>query len=353
MNPSNPTEFNTAPAGGHGFFIYRLPGSNVPDGYAGRVNSFTGPEKGFVIYPFTTADFPSVVVSPDSPITPGMGDAIVAEMRASDSWTTPKCLLSCNSTSKEEHKRMVERTVEAIREHKLLKSIISRTIVSDVRLNLSKTFNSLCSHYPGAFVFWYYTPATGMWMGASPELLLEKEGTALRTMALAGSRPTGSDGPWDEKNMNEHRIVTDFICTRFREAGTEPIVEETRNCAAGPVTHLMTPIHATARDNEALDLATRLSPTPALGGMPQKGAVSWISSTERHPRGYYGGFIGPADSNGDYRFFVNLRSMLIMPDKVCQFSGGGIMEESVADDEWEETERKADTLRRLFISTEK
>jgi len=162
---------------------------------------------------------------------------------------------------------------------------------------------------------------TGTWIGASPETLLIKKGDSLISMALAGTRPAGTNGEWDKKNIEEQRIVSCFISDKLIENGFMPHPGNTHTYTAGPVEHIRTVF--TARDavsdkdaclHKALKTAFDLSPTPALAGYPRPESMKAIKAYEDFERGYYGGFCGPVTAGGDFSFFVNLRSARIQPE---------------------------------------
>ena len=257
------------------------------------------------------------------------------------------------STSPDEHGQMVRTIVESIKSGQLTKCVASRVITDGSAIDVQATFHALCRAYPDAFVFTFHTPETGTWIGASPETLLIKEGRSLRTMSLAGKRHSGTGGEWDEKNIGEQRIVTDYICDTLRQCGLDPEEQPTTTRRAGPVEHIVTEISATLPENgnaAALEAALRLSPTPALAGFPKQSAIGMIERIEKHQRGYYGGFCGPIADNGDFRFYVNLRSARIKNARYCLFAGGGIVADSEPSDEWEETRRKSATLLEHLIT---
>jgi isochorismate synthase len=72
--------------------------------------------------------------------------------------------------------------------------------------------------------------------------------------------------------------------------------------------------------------------------------MDFIKTSEKHSRGYYAGFLGPMGISEPLRLYVNLRCMRVYDDRLILYIGGGITRESIPQDEWEETEIKADTL---------
>lgn len=204
----------------------------------------------------------------------------------------------------------------------------------------------------------YYTPRSGVWIVATPELLLDACACAgvsrCSTMALAGTRPLGSTGPWDVKNSEEHRFVTDYIMDAVKAIGgslTAPM--QSLTLRAGRVEHLCDRIEFAGRFTpaEAID---RLNPTPAVCGLPKAEALAAIARMEP-PRLCYGGWIG-TESAGTLRAWVNLRSAMALPApeggwRYCQFAGGGIVLGSEPEAEWREAELKAAPLRECISSS--
>ena len=116
---------------------------------------------------------------------------------------------------------------------------------------------------------------------------------------------------------------------------------------AGPLAHLKTDIHfsSTAPTNFWL---TALHPTPAVCGLPRAAALRFIAEHTPFDRRLYSGRMGIAFPDGNEIHFVNLRCMQVFEDHVEIHVGGGIVAGSSAEDEWRETELKADVLRTLL-----
>ncbi len=184
-------------------------------------------------------------------------------------------------------------------------------------------------------------------VGATPERLIERRGSELRTEALAGSIGAGEPSAEErllasEKDRREHAFVVDAI----REA-LAPICsdldapEEPGTRRLESIVHLRTPIHARlAEKAHILSLVERLHPTPAVGGLPRDRAVEFIRTHEVAERGWYAAPFGWVDANGDGEFVVALRSGLISGDKVHLYAGAGIVRGSDSDAEYAETELK-------------
>ncbi len=330
----------------HSYCAYRLP-------HEDEVNAFVSDslisgisDSGFTIAPFDNSP-EGIYTIPDN--TPVPLESLPATLSGSIGPDTPRSRHS-------EEIAAIKQTLNGRG-----KIVAARKISVSGKPDLIGTFTSLCEAYPAAFVFMFHTPASGTWIGATPELLAEMTDTSLRTMALAGTRPAGQPGPWDAKNIEEQQLVTDFITDALRKYYREITPAETRNLKAGPVEHICTPIFATGprlgeecsgttpgnNGNRALQTAISfrsrvlgaLSPTPAVCGSDRLLAMRVISRFEPDGRGYYAGYCGPAG-----KYFVTLRSARVFADGVTLYSGSGITPLSAAADEWEETRIKAETL---------
>src|SRR5262249_7864613 len=93
-----------------------------------------------------------------------------------------------------------------------------------------------------------------------------------------------------------------------------------------------------------LNLVERLHPTPAVGGVPTREAVRFISSHEPVERGWYASPIGWFDASGDGEFAVALRSGAFVGNRAYLFAGGGIVRDSNPDSEYAATRLKLQTL---------
>ena len=321
------------------FFAYRLPADKQAYFGASSRITFDRDTTGFVVAPFVEQE------SAQSFVIPAQYGIDFPEDVTSEEDSVAYAIEA--ATCYEDYLGQANRIIEHLKQNGG-KIVLSRLIGKRQELNIGSIFDILTETYPNAFVFCYFTPKTGVWIGASPELLLKSADNQLATMSLAGTRPIGSTTEWDDKCIEEQQIVTDYICDTLRSEGLSPQVSDRYSRQAGPVEHICNDIKANLNTTTDLwKVVDRLSPTPALSGYPKQQAISLIGEIERHRRRYYGGYIGPI-SETSIALYVNLRSMAYV-DGVCNiYVGGGLTSQSVAEDEWQETEFKSQTLLKVI-----
>ncbi|MEE3853268.1 isochorismate synthase [Gordonia sp. LSe1-13] len=199
-------------------------------------------------------------------------------------------------------------------------------------------------------------------LGASPEMLLRRRGRVVTCRPYAGSAPRSADPTVDRaaaralaashKDQSEHRFVVDYLRDRLAPLCSDLDVPSTPEVhPTGEVWHLATPIRATLRDPSitALDLASALSPTPAVCGTPTDAAAQLIREIEE-PRGLYGGAVGWCDASGDGQWMVTIRCLHLGADRrsLRTWAGGGIVAQSDPQDELDETTAKLATVLRAL-----
>ena len=240
-------------------------------------------------------------------------------------------------------------TVTSLLNSRREKCVISRCI------NLTDNENPVNVAYryfqknPSCFRFMYFTRDTGLWFGATPELLVDMDilKGELHTVSLAGTRDIGTNTDWDEKNRLEHEAVTDYIVEVLRSHALEVQVENDTCISFGKIEHLCNRISAFGEIN-AENVISDLAPTPAVCGYPVENAHKYIEMLEHHSRHCYGGWIGMKEGTHS-RFYVNLRSAFVekRPDGSYRyniFGGGGITKKSKPLTEWNEAQAKMEPL---------
>lgn len=196
-------------------------------------------------------------------------------------------------------------------------------------------------------------------IGASPELLCRRDGTAVFSEPLAGTIARSGDPEADrrladalfasQKERREHALVVDAITAEFArhqivcEAPARPKLLELRNVA-----HLATPISGSlanlADAPSALELAAALHPTPAVGGFPKAAALAYLAKNEGLERARYAGPVGYLDAHGDGEFWIGIRSAELDHNRARLMAGVGIVEGSEPAAELAETQLKLQAL---------
>ena len=282
---------------------------------------------------------------------------------------------------------LVREAVARIDSGTLGKVVLARRI--DVTANrpfvTSDVLSRLLALYPTCMVF-----RIDGFIGASPELLIERRGTHVASQPLAGTIGRSGDLATDEaltaqllaspKDRREHAYVIEDlrrtlspVCASL-EVPDKPTVLELRN-----VSHLATRMSGvlsaepaaaapggTVGDSSrarrrsprygddsahpglavpsALELVARVHPTPAVGGTPTEAAVAYIGEIEGFDRGRYAGPVGWMDASGDGSWAIGLRAADVDGDHASLYAGVGVVAGSRPRAELEETQLKLQAL---------
>lgn len=341
------------------FAVWFVPGSSTPEIlltdkkdliYPAQFNKLNGQE-GFVFAPYKISEKTPIVLLKPGIYKKGIDqilsiDIDTVKMNQAEKVSTPKHVV----IQKEAYLKDIQTTVDEIKSSKLSKAIVSRLIPHERKTeSLGKLYLQLFQQTPNAFVYLVNLPKAGLWMGATPEVLLKSEAKTLETVSLAGTqlRRADSEYSWHTKEIEEQAFVSRYLLDVFYQFNIYPyttIGPETLE--SGKVAHLMTSFRFSAKKltRKLGDFIAELHPTPAVCGYPKSKASKFISKIEPHDRRYYTGYLGPWRLNDSVRLFVNLRCMEITPDHYFLYSGGGITARSIPEEEWEETNKKAGTL---------
>jgi menaquinone-specific isochorismate synthase len=261
------------------------------------------------------------------------------------------------STAPPEHyEAAVARAVERIRAGAFEKIVLAREVAvhAPAPHDGAAVFGVLRSGFASCYV---YCAGRGdaAFVGASPELLVRREGMRASTVALAGSTRRSADPAVDahlgeqllrsDKDREEQAIVTRRIARVLRPlsvwvaAPDEPAIVRVAN-----IQHLATPIRAQLTEpRSVVELAGLLHPTPAVGAEPRD-AMSQIPAFEGLDRGWYAGPVGWTDANEDGEFCVALRCALLRGSEARLFAGVGVVRDSDPAAELAETEVKLGAL---------
>jgi menaquinone-specific isochorismate synthase len=255
------------------------------------------------------------------------------------------------------YEQAVERAVERIQAGDLQKIVLAREVRAHaaVEHDPAAVLGALRDLFPACYCWCVGTPEAAF-VGASPELLVRRDGQRAQTVALAGTTRRSADPAVDghlgeqllrsPKDREEQAIVARRIeralspVSLWVAAADDPVLVRVHN-----VQHLATPIRAQLSDPiPAVELAGLLLPTPAVGGEPREAALPLIPALEGLDRGWYAGAVGWSDLAEDGEFCVALRCALLRGRVAHLYAGCGIVRDSVPAEELAESEVKLQAL---------
>ena len=337
-----------------GFAIYRLPYSSEihlvvqTDGSLFTTWNLVDidDKEGFVISPYNLNHrLPIVVVSPQY-TADGIGNIIsTLNALAVPERSLPSPGLPVHNMTKAEYMQTFSTFIEHLSNAEVDKLVLTRTQSYRKKISVGKLFTESCDIYPRMMVYAMFTPLSGTWAGCSPETLVDGGNGKWTTMALAGTKLYDDKHQWDNKNREEQYVVESYISQILSRLGAQTMVSEPYTVQAAHLMHLRTDFKFSLPQNIGIGtIASHLHPTPAVCGRPCKDAQDIIESDEATLRLYYSGVVGWISNKGNSHLYVNLRCMMTENDKMTIYAGGGIMKDSDAEAEWNETEMKMDTL---------
>ncbi|MBR5038909.1 MAG: chorismate-binding protein [Prevotella sp.] len=373
------------------FALYRLPYQTTQtlmvqhEGQPRELKSFTelNGKNGFVMAPFAVSpDQPMLLIEPEEIKIVDSGECRVESLLPQ--WQTvqvtgavansPFYTLSSQLPNRARYHIDFSNFHSNLLNGEFQKIVLSRCVQEKRREEQSPLtlFQKACDMYPRMFISLVYTPQSGMWLMATPEILLEGGGNDWHTIALAGTmklegESLSFDSPpsqgemrmtditWTTKNIQEQRYVATYLMECLEHFSSQITEEGPYTARAANLVHLRSDFNFVMEDTQRIgELIRSLHPTPAVCGLPKQQAFDFIRRNESQSRQYYSGFSGPLNLSPDSpkdaqtHLFVSLRCMQILADSYILYAGGGLLKDSVEEQEWEETEEKLETMRLLI-----
>jgi isochorismate synthase len=310
--------------------------------YSGK--SLVSETRGFLIYPFT---------NPENAVYLPFSDAEVIYLKIDIREPLISSIpqhIKWDEREKNIHLDLVSKGVNYIRGENAHKIVLShRFEMPSTGLRIEDYFKNLLLGYPEAFVYFWKHPRGQIWMGATPERLFSSGSHEYQTMALAGTLGKPEE-QWGEKEYEEHKWVVEHILQKLSPFSLEISQAKTEEIQAGPIRHLRTLINGRLIPGMPLfKMIEELHPTPAVCGTPTDKAREYILAHETYPREYYTGFLGEWDSQGFTDLYVNLRCIQLKKNKLYFYAGGGITADSHPEKEWDEINRKVETMSNMLV----
>ncbi len=248
------------------------------------------------------------------------------------------------------YKRAVRETVQAIQQNKAKKVVIARALELQFEgsIPVESVLHAISEEQPNSYHFAFHRKGSHF-IGATPERLIEVNKGRVLSACVAGSIRRGATEEEDQRlgqvlwNDKKNRIEHDYVVQMIRSVVSKyctayDIPQTPELLKIRDIQHLFTPVSGTLKEGVSIfDWVRELHPTPALGGVPTDIALNMILENEQMDRGFYAGPIGWTDATGDGEFAVAIRSTLIDDNRAYLYAGGGLVEDSTVQTEYEET----------------
>jgi anthranilate synthase component 1 len=220
-------------------------------------------------------------------------------------------------------------------------------------------YRALRSLNPSPYMF-YYDFGDFHVVGASPEILVRKEGHTVTLRPIAGTRPRGAtreaDEAYavelaaDEKERAEHVMLLDLgrnDVGRVAATGTVRVTERMTIERYSHVMHIVSGVEGTLKPGlTALDVLRATFPAGTVSGAPKVRAMEIIDELEPTRRGIYAGAVGYLSFQDDMDLAIAIRTAVIKDRTLYVQAGAGIVHDSVPEAEWQETRNKARAILR-------
>ena len=266
-----------------------------------------------------------------------------------------------SNMSREAFEEMVEKCKEYVRSGDIIQVVVSQRFSGDITVDPFTIYRVLRTLNPSPYMFFLRLNDTVI-VGASPEVMVRKEGDRVELRPIAGTRHRGATLAEDQqladelladpKELAEHVMLVDLgrndlgrVCTTGSVAVTELMVIERYSHVMHIVSNLQGQLKA---DCDAFDLVRATFPAGTLSGAPKVRAMQIIDELEPMQREVYGGAVGYFSFSGNMDLCITIRTMVIKDGKVHLQSGAGIVADSDPTAEWQESLNKSKAVRRAI-----
>lgn len=285
-------------------------------------------------------------------------DAIIRRLRQPlpDGTTrpSPRRVDFRSNVSREDFEAAVEKCKEYVRSGDIIQVVLSQRFSGELSADPFDIYRVLRTLNPSPYMFFLRLDDTVI-AGASPEVMVRKEGARVELRPIAGTRPRGMSAEQDAaladelladpKERAEHVMLVDLgrndlgrVCGHGTVKVSELMVIERYS----HVMHIVSNVQGTLREGQdAFDLVRATFPAGTLSGAPKVRAMQIIDELEPLRREVYGGAAGYFSFSGNMDLAIAIRTLVIRDGRVHLQAGAGIVADSDPATEWLETVNKS------------
>jgi len=253
----------------------------------------------------------------------------------------------------------VRRAKEYIAAGDIMQVVLSQRMRLPFTASPLSLYRALRSLNPSPYMFFYDFGDFHV-VGASPEILVRKEGTTVTLRPIAGTRPRGVTRESDQalaaelcadpKEIAEHVMLLDLgrnDVGRVAAIGSVRVTEQMAIERYSHVMHLVSNVEGALKPGlTSFDVLKASFPAGTVSGAPKVRAMEIIDELEPTRRGIYAGAVGYVSFQDDMDLAIAIRTAVIHDGTLYVQAGGGIVHDSLPEAEWQETQNKARALLR-------
>ncbi len=251
------------------------------------------------------------------------------------------------------YKAAVTRAREYIAAGDIMQVVLSQRMAMPFAAPPLSLYRALRSLNPSPYMF-YYDFGDFHVVGASPEILVRKEGDTVTLRPIAGTRPRGATREADEalaaelaadpKEIAEHVMLLDLgrnDVGRVARTGTVRVADRMIIERYSHVMHIVSNVEGTLEPGlTSMDVLRAAFPAGTVSGAPKVRAMEIIDELEPVKRGIYSGAAGYISFQDDMDTAIVLRTAVVKDGMLYAQAGGGIVHDSSPEGEWQETLNK-------------
>ncbi len=271
-----------------------------------------------------------------------------------------------SNVTREEYEAAVEKAKEYVRAGDIIQVVPSQRFSGELSADPFDIYRVMRTLNPSPYMFFLRLDDTVI-AGASPEVMVRKEGKRVELRPIAGTRPRGATTEEDDrlaeellgdpKERAEHVMLVDLgrndlgrVCATGTVNVTELMVIERYS----HVMHIVSNVQGELENGrDAFDLVRATFPAGTLSGAPKVRAMQIIDELESARREIYGGAVGYFSFSGNMDLAITIRTLVIKDGMVHLQAGGGVVADSDPAAEWQESVNKAMAARRAIEIAEK
>ena len=254
-------------------------------------------------------------------------------------------------------KNSVIKIVELINEGEAIQVVLSQRLERELHVDPFALYCSLRKVNPSPYMFMFNFEDFQI-IGASPELLIKANNEEISVHPIAGSRPRGKNEKEDnlisnelisdEKELAEHLMLLDLgrnDVGRVAKPGTVKVTQKMEIEKYSHIMHIVSNVVGKLdKKYDQFDAMRAAFPAGTVSGAPKVRAMQLISELEPEKRGPYSGGVGYFSYNGNMDTCIAIRTLILKDKTVYLQAGGGIVADSIIENEYQETLHKMQAL---------